>query len=101
MVYIVLCNVAGFVAGLPLTLLIARKRPALAWWLAICSNLPTLVMLLAFGSVVFFALGLFVGLGLGGFGLGSLSGAVISSLFGPEPPEWARTLRQKIDEARG
>lgn len=47
MKYVFICTVIGFVAGLPLTLLLARKRPTLAWWLAIGSNMPTLVMLLS------------------------------------------------------
>jgi hypothetical protein len=104
MKYIVLCTITGFVAGLPLIFLIARKRPTLAWWLAIGSNMPTLVMFLSLSSGslnAFLALGLLVGLGLGGFGLGALCGVIIASLFGTEPPKWACTLRQKIDEARG
>ncbi|MBB4258730.1 hypothetical protein [Bradyrhizobium sp. CIR3A] len=104
MKYVLICTVIGFVAGWPLTLLLARKKPTLAWWLAIGSNMPTLVMLLSLSSgdlYVFLALGLLVGLGLGGFGLGALCGIVNASLFGTEPPRWSRKLRQKIDEARG
>ncbi|TYL87820.1 hypothetical protein [Bradyrhizobium cytisi] len=97
MKYIVLCNVIGFPTGLLLVWRIARGRPILAWWVTIGSNIPTLAMLLSLSSGAlngFPAFGLLVGLGLGGFGLGSFAGAT-AILFGTEPPKWARGRLRK------
>jgi hypothetical protein len=76
----------GFAAGATLFALIFRKRALWGWGfvLALCMNVPTLLMLRTIGHDLYLTIvfGAVIALGLGGFGIGAVVGMIIVIVWG-------------------
>jgi hypothetical protein len=86
--WFVLGSSVGFAAGVTLFALIFRKRALWGWGLvlALCTNIPTFLMLRTMGQghdmALFILFGAIVALGLGGFGIGAVVGMIIVIVWG-------------------